>query len=126
MRLNGGAAVAAVRSVEDCCTRQGMDPPARGESRACRNFLQVSSGRGQVVAVTGVLAILAPRPRRKEDGRAWLYLMVATTLLSVLGPVIGLGVLRDAPDVLAPLATALLALLPVVALGYSFRRPSQT
>jgi len=52
--------------------------------------------------------------------------MVATTLLSVLGPVIGLGVLRDAPDVLAPLATALLALLPVVALGYSFRRPSQT
>lgn len=50
--------------------------------------------------------------------------MIATTLLSLVGPVIGLAVFRDAPDVLVPLATALFALLPVVALGYTFQRTS--
>lgn len=79
-----------------------------------------------MVAVTGVFAILAARPRHKEGSRVWLYLMIATTLLSVLGPVVGLGLFRDAPDVLVPLATVLFALLPVVALGYCFWRPNQT
>lgn len=112
------AAYEALRLVASNCTGSG-----------CEGYIPLSVLLPVVilmmVVVTGVSAIVAARPRRKEGGRVWLSLMVATTLLSVMGPVIGLGVFRDAPEVLVPLASALFALLPVVALGYSFLVPSQ-
>lgn len=49
----------------------------------------------------------------------WAVMLGTLTAVGVAGPVISLAVLRDQPDVLVPVASALSALVPLVALAYS-------
>jgi hypothetical protein len=62
--------------------------------------------------VTGLVAISYSRA-------SWRRLLTASTVLSVLGPVAALLLLRDSPDALVPLATVLWLLTPIAALVYS-------
>lgn len=77
------------------------------------------------VAVTGLLGFAAARSRGQT---AWLSVFGAATVLGVLGPIVSLAVFRDSPDGFVPVATVLLAVVPVIALIYSFlpvARPSR-
>ncbi len=65
-------------------------------------------------AVTGTVAVLNARP-----GGPWFAALVAVTGFGVVGPVIALVVFRDSPDRFVPVATALVLLVAVTALGYS-------
>ena len=68
-------------------------------------------------AVSGVLAISAA-----WRDRAWLIVLILCTAVGVIGPIIALVVLRDSPDAFVVSSTILVALAPVGALAYSFRR----
>jgi hypothetical protein len=70
--------------------------------------------------VTGALAIAAARPA----GGAWLMILVAVSVLSVVGPLLALAVFRDQPDALVPAASVLFVLTPVAALIYTLRKSS--
>ncbi len=80
-----------------------------------------------LVAVTGLLSIAAARQAvqaaRDEGARraqvAWLRLLVLFTLLGILGPIASLAVFRDSPDILVPVSTLLIVLVPLSALSYS-------
>lgn len=69
-----------------------------------------------MAALTGFLAI-GTSAGRGQIG--WLSLFVAATGVGVLGPVVSLAIFRHSPDVFVPLATALIALIPVTTLIYS-------
>jgi hypothetical protein len=68
-------------------------------------------------AVSGVLAISAAR-----RDRAWLIVLILCTAVGAIGPIIGLLVLRDSPDAFVVTSTLLVAVAPVGALAYGFRR----
>jgi len=68
-------------------------------------------------AVTGVVATLAAR-----RDRSWLIVLGLCTAIGVAGPIVALALLRDSPDVFVVTSTILVALAPVGALSYSFRR----
>ena len=88
---------------------------------ACEWFIPVSLGVPLLililVAVTGVTAL--PVASRRHQRSAWPLVIGVTTLLSVFGPILSLVIFRDSPDQFIALATALVVLLPVVALAYS-------
>jgi len=67
------------------------------------------------VGVTGALAISWARP----VGGSWLVILIATTVIGVLGPPIALAVFRNQPDSLVMAATLLFIQGPVAALVYS-------
>lgn len=67
--------------------------------------------------VTAALAISAAR-----HDNSWLVVLSLCAVLGVVGPLIGLIVLRDSPDALVVSSTILVALVPVSALAYSFTR----
>lgn len=68
-------------------------------------------------AVSGVLAIAAAR-----HDRTWLIVLIVCTVVGVIGPIIALAELRDSPDAFVVSSTILVAVAPVGALAYSFRR----
>ena len=70
-----------------------------------------------LVAVTGFVAL--PAASRRHQRSAWPLAIAVSTLLSVFGPIVSLVFFRDSPDQFIPVATALVALLPLVALAYS-------
>ena len=72
-------------------------------------------------AVCGVLAITAAWREKR-----WLTILSVSVAISVLGPIIALIALRDSPDAFVITSTILVAVLPVGALIYSFRRLSAT
>lgn len=72
-----------------------------------------------LVAITGVQAVL--RSWKRPQDRPWTLLLVALTVVGIVGPIVALALFRDSPDRFVPTATALLILLPIVALIYSFR-----
>jgi len=67
------------------------------------------------VGVTGVLAIYRARPL----GGSWPVILIASTLLGVIGPPVALAVFRDQPDSLVVVASLLLVQAPVAALVFS-------
>ncbi len=71
--------------------------------------------------VTGLLAIAGAMARQI---RIWQVVLSGVTLLSVVGPVVSAGLLRDSPDVFVPVATVLALLSPLFALIYSFLAPA--
>lgn len=69
-------------------------------------------------AVTGVMAVTAAR--RAPSGGAWPAILGVCAALGALGPLVSLAIFRDSPDTFVPLATALVALIPISALLHSF------
>jgi hypothetical protein len=67
--------------------------------------------------VTAALAISGAR-----HDTSWLVVLSLCAVLGVVGPVIGLVLLRDSPDAFVVSSTILVALVPVSALAYSFTR----
>ncbi|HEX7264285.1 MAG TPA: hypothetical protein VF383_08930 [Candidatus Dormibacteraeota bacterium] len=67
--------------------------------------------------VTGLMAISAAWHEVR-----WLVALSICTVVGVFGPIVGLLVLRDSPDAFVVTSTILIALVPVSALVYSFRR----
>jgi hypothetical protein len=70
-----------------------------------------------VAAVTGFLAISAARQAAQVT---WAAVLGACTLLGVLGPIVGLAVIRNSADAFVLTATLLVLLVPLTALAYSF------
>lgn len=70
-----------------------------------------------LAVATGLLAIAAAR--RCGQGR-WLGLLIGSTLVTGLGSLASLYVFRDSPDTFVAIVTALLVLLPLLALLHSF------
>lgn len=66
------------------------------------------------VAATGVAGM-----RRARHRQAWFAVILASTVLGVVGPLVALAVFRDSPDTLVPVATGLELIVPVVVLAYS-------
>jgi hypothetical protein len=81
-----------------------------------------------MAAVTGLLAIsaatrgaqIAQDQAIKQRQTTWLGILSICTLVSVLGPIVSLAVFRSSPDVLVPVATLLVLLVPLSVLIYSF------
>lgn len=69
-----------------------------------------------LVAVTGVLGSAGSRG-------AWRAGIAVTALLGVLGPPAALATWRDAPDILVPVATALILACPVAVLAFAVFGP---
>ena len=67
--------------------------------------------------ITGLMAISAA-----WRDRTWLVVLSVCTVIGVIGPIVGLFIFRDAPDAFVVTSTVLVALVPVSALVYSFRR----
>jgi ABC-type branched-subunit amino acid transport system permease subunit len=67
--------------------------------------------------VTGLMAISAA-----WRDRPWLLVLSVCTVVGVIGPIVGLFIFRDSPDAFVVTSTVLIALVPVSALVYSFRR----
>jgi hypothetical protein len=70
-----------------------------------------------MVAVTGSLALLDARVRR----RAWLVPLIVATVLGVAGPVVAVAIFRDQPDMVVAVATVLFLQAPLAALAYTIR-----
>ncbi len=66
-------------------------------------------------AVTAVLAIASARGLG-----AWFAVVIISTVLAVLGPIVALLVFKDSPDAFVATGTVLELQLAVVALAYSF------
>jgi hypothetical protein len=66
-------------------------------------------------AVTAVLAIAAARGLG-----AWFAVLIISTILAVLGPIVALLIFKDSPDGFIATGTVLELQLAVVALAYSF------
>lgn len=71
-----------------------------------------------LVAITGWLAIATAR----REGSSWFVPLIVSGVLGVLGPVAAVAVLRDQPDAVVGVATALFLVTPIAALVYSFRK----
>jgi len=72
-------------------------------------------------AVTGIMAIAAAR-----HDKAWIIVLSLCAAVGVIGPIIGLVVLRDSPDAFVVSSTILVTLVPVSALAYTFTRRTST
>lgn len=70
-----------------------------------------------MVAVTGWRAFSQASQHRSE--RRWALALGTLTILSVVGPLISLGLLRDNPDAFIAVATAVSLLLPLTTLVYA-------
>ena len=69
--------------------------------------------------VAGVRATTSAR-----NDPAWRLILGACTAISVVGPIVGLMILRDSPDAFVVSSTILVLVAPAGALVYSFmRRP---
>ena len=68
-------------------------------------------------AVTAVLALVASR-----RDHAWFSVLALAASAGIFGPLLAVGLLRDQPDRLVPLASLLFVLVPAGALAYSFSR----
>jgi hypothetical protein len=68
-----------------------------------------------VTAMTAVVAIASARGLG-----AWFAVLIISTVLAVLGPIIALLIFRDSPDAFVATGTVLELQLAVVALAYSF------
>jgi hypothetical protein len=66
-------------------------------------------------AITAVLAIAAARGLG-----AWFAVLIMSTVLAVLGPIVALLIFKDSPDAFIATGTVLELQLAVVALAYSF------
>ena len=66
-------------------------------------------------AMTAVVAIASARGLG-----AWFAVLILSTALAVLGPIVALLIFKDSPDVFVATGTALELQLAVVALAYSF------
>ena len=66
-------------------------------------------------AVTAVVAIDSARGLG-----AWFAVLIISTVLAVLGPIVALLILKDSPDAFVATGTVLELQLAVVALAYSF------
>ena len=74
------------------------------------------------VAVTGGLAISSAL----RESRPWLGILIATTVLGVLGPPVAVAIFRDQPDSLIFVASVLLVQGPVAALVFTIAESPQT
>jgi hypothetical protein len=68
-------------------------------------------------AVTAVLAIASARGLG-----AWFAILIISTVLAVLGPIVALLLFKDSPDAFVATGTVLELQLAVVALAYTYRR----
>jgi hypothetical protein len=68
-----------------------------------------------VTAMTAVVAIASARGLG-----AWFAVLIISTALAVLGPIVALLIFRDSPDAFVATGTVLELQLAVVALAYSF------
>lgn len=66
-------------------------------------------------AVTAVLALASARGLG-----AWFAVLILSTVLAVMGPIVALLVFKDSPDAFVATGTVLELQLAVVALAYSF------
>ena len=66
-------------------------------------------------AVTAVVAIASA-----HGLGAWFAVLIISTVLAVLGPIVALPIFKDSPDVFVATGTVLELQLAVVALAYSF------
>jgi hypothetical protein len=66
-------------------------------------------------AITAVVAIASARGLG-----AWFAVLIISTVLAVLGPIVALLMLKDSPDAFVATGTVLELQLAVVALAYSF------
>jgi hypothetical protein len=66
-------------------------------------------------AITAVLAIASARGLG-----AWFAILIISTVLAVLGPIVALLIFKDSPDAFVATGTALELQLAIVALTYSF------
>jgi hypothetical protein len=74
-----------------------------------------------VVGLTGFVAMLAARRRRRTaGGQTWLGVLAICTALGVIGPIVALALLKESPDGLVAIATVLFLLTPLSALIFSF------
>jgi cell division protein FtsW (lipid II flippase) len=86
-----------------------------------------------VAGWTGIAAASVARKRTREAGdqavmrrhATWIYVLIACTLLGVLGPIVSAVILRDNPNLFVALATLLVSLVPISALIYSFAANGQ-
>jgi hypothetical protein len=94
---------------------------AQCSGAACDAFiapsLLIPAGVLALVAITGLFAISSAR----ENGRAWVVPLIATTVLGAAGPIVAVIVFRDQPDAVVAVATVLFLLTPIAALAYTFR-----
>lgn len=68
-------------------------------------------------AVTGILALLASRHEHE-----WFSALAIVVSVGIFGPLVALGIFRDRPDTLVPLAYLGFAMVPAAALAHSFAR----
>ena len=73
-----------------------------------------------MAAVTGIAAAASAR------GTTWFVWLVVSTLLGVVGPIIGLLVFKDSPDTFVATGTVLELQVALVALAYTFIRTGAT
>ena len=76
-----------------------------------------------MAAITGLTAFASAS--RGQTPIFWPIVLGIATVLSVLGPIISLGVFRDSPDRFILVATVLTVLAPIAALIYTTRPTRQ-
>ncbi len=69
-------------------------------------------------AITGALAL--SMAWRSGAARIWFTLLGACLVAGVGGPLVSAFVFSDSPDIFVPVATALVLLIPLSALAFSF------
>ncbi len=72
-----------------------------------------------LIALTGLAAL--PAASRRHRGSTWPLAIGVSTILGVVGPMVSLLIFRDNLDQFIPIATALVALPPIVILAYALR-----
>jgi hypothetical protein len=92
---------------------------------ACDVYVLPSLGIPLLALVAvGATTLLALRASVRR--RPWFVLIAVAGAMGTAGPLVALGILRDEPDLLVPIATGLLVLPPIAALAYSVSvRPGQ-
>lgn len=87
----------------------------------CEFYIPLSLLLAVMILIAAVLTAALAISTARHD-RTWLIVLGFCTVLSVAGPLVALLVLRDSPDAFVVSSTALVALVPVAALAYTFTR----
>ncbi len=95
---------------------------AQCQGAQCDNYilpsLAVPLASVLAAAVTGTLALAAAR--RAGAARMWFTILATCLVAGVGGSLASAFVFRDSPDIFVPVATALVLLIPLSALAFSF------